>query len=105
MIKVFVYGSFVKNGRYHRHFIEGSAFLGGGYVEGYSKYILGGVDGMIPRAGERVQGEVYELDQEQLKKMDSFMHVGTSFSRKDIDVVMENGTILQAQAHIWNGSV
>lgn len=105
MIKVFVYGSLVKDSRYHQHYLQGKTFLGKGFIEGYKKYILGGVHGAIPEEGERVQGELYEIDPAALDKLDFFHNFGTAFTRRIIDVELENGETLQAETYIWNGSV
>jgi gamma-glutamylaminecyclotransferase len=105
MIKVFVYGSFMRNGRYHQHYLQGKTFLGKGIIEGYKEYILGGLSGILPEKGERVQGEVYEIDPASLAKLDFFQNYGTAFSRGIVDVELSNGEPLPAEAYIWNGSV
>jgi len=105
MIKVFVYGSFMRNGRYHQHYLQGTTFLGDGFIEGYKKYILGGLSGILPEEGERVQGEVYEIEPAKLAKLDFFQNYGTTFTRGMVDVKLGNGATLPAEAYIWTGSV
>ncbi|KUG04424.1 hypothetical protein ASZ90_018191 [hydrocarbon metagenome] len=105
MIKVFVYGSFMTNGRYHQYCFQGKTFLGKGCIEGYAKYILGGIHGILPEPGESVQGEVYEIDQPTLARLDFLMNNGPAFTRSMVDVELENGETLQAEVYIWNGSV
>lgn len=103
MIKVFVYGSLVTDGRYHQYYLQGQNFLGKGFLSDYKKYILGGLHGILPEKGERVQGEVYEVDPAALHKLD-FLHNNTiMFSRRIVDVEMENGEALQAETYVWNG--
>ena len=103
MIKVFVYGSLVTNGRYHQHYLQGKTFWGKGFINEYKKYILGGgLNGIFPEKGERVPGEVYEVDPAALAKLDFLHNVDTLFSRKIVDVDLENGETLQAEAYVCN---
>ncbi len=105
MMKVFVYGSFMQNGRYNQYCFQGQTFLGKGCIKGYTKYILGGIHGILPEKGKGVQGEVYEIDPATLNRLDFLMNNGPAFTRKIVDVEMENGETLQAEVYIWNGSV
>ncbi|MGI6434439.1 MAG: gamma-glutamylcyclotransferase family protein [Syntrophomonadaceae bacterium] len=105
-MKFFVYsGSFMKNGRYHQYYLQGKTFLGKGFIEGYAKYILGSLHGILPEEGKRVQGEVYDIDPETLAKMDFLMNAETAFNKGVVDVELENGETLQAETYIWNGTV
>jgi gamma-glutamylcyclotransferase (GGCT)/AIG2-like uncharacterized protein YtfP len=105
MNKIFVYGAFMTNGRYYEHYIKGNKFVGKGYIEGYTRYFLGGLHGILPEDGKQVPGEVYESDPAMLAKMNHLLNNGTVFTRKMVDVVMENGETLQAETYIWTGSV
>jgi gamma-glutamylcyclotransferase (GGCT)/AIG2-like uncharacterized protein YtfP len=105
MLKIFVYGSFVTGRRYNQYYLGGKTLLGKAVANGYNKYIFGAVDGMTAEEGEIVAGEVYEIDEKTLAKMDFFMNEGTMVTRKTIDVELENGETLQADTYIWNGSV
>lgn len=105
MTKVFVYGSLIQGARYHQYYLQGKTFLGKAFIEGYKKYILGGVHGILPNNGGKVQGEVYEIDQSTLAKLDFFHNVGNGFTRSIVDVELENGETLQVETYIWNGSV
>lgn len=51
MIKIFVYGSLMKDGHYHQHYLQGKTFLGKGYINEYKKYFLGGLHGILPKIG------------------------------------------------------
>ena len=104
MIKVFVYGSLATEGRYHQYYLHGKTFLGKGFINEYKKYILGGgLDGIFPEEGEIVKGEVYEVDRAALDKLDFLHNNETLFTRRMVEVEMENGDILQADAYVWNG--
>jgi len=102
MTKVFVYGRLTTGGHYHQHYLQGQKFLGKGFINGYKKYVLGGLHGIFPVYGERVQGEAYEVDPKTLAKLDFFHNIGTHFTRRIIDVELETGETLQADAYIWN---
>ncbi|MGI5921225.1 MAG: gamma-glutamylcyclotransferase family protein [Syntrophomonadaceae bacterium] len=104
MTKVFVYGSLTTGRHYHQYYLQGKAFLGKGFINEYKRYILGGgLEGILPEKGERVPGEVYEVDAAALAKLDFLHNYGTLFSRKIVDVEMTNGDTLQAEAYVWNG--
>jgi gamma-glutamylcyclotransferase (GGCT)/AIG2-like uncharacterized protein YtfP len=104
MIKVFVYGSLMTDRHYHQYYLQGKKFLGKGFINEYKRYIVGGgMEGILPEKGERVQGEVYEVDAAALAKLDFLHNNGTLFNRRIIDVELENGETLQADAYIWNG--
>ena len=105
MFKVFVYGNFIKDHKYNQYYLQGKTLLGKGSIEEYRAYILGSLYGAIPENGGRVQGEVYEIDQAALAKLDFLHNLGTTFSRSIVDVKMENGETLQAETYIWNGGV
>lgn len=92
------------NHHYHQYYLQGKIFLGKGFINDYKRYILGGgLDGILPEKGERVQGEVYEVDPPALAKLDFLHNNGTLFNRRIVDVELENGETLQADAYIWNG--
>ncbi|HRY13650.1 MAG TPA: gamma-glutamylcyclotransferase [Syntrophomonadaceae bacterium] len=100
MIQYFAYGSFLTGCRYHKYYLGDQKLLGKGEVEGYKRYIFGALHGIYPQPGERVQGEVYEIDSKALHKLE-FMH--GNFTLAAVDVEMEDGQILSAQTFIWNG--
>lgn len=105
MIKIFVYGSLMTGGRYHQYYLGGKPNLGKAVANGYKKYIFGGgLDGIAPEEGEIVQGEVYEIDEKTLGKLDFFLNNGTIMTRELIDVQMEDGRTMETCAYIWTGS-
>ncbi len=104
MTKVFVSGSLMTEGRYHQHYLQGKTFLGTGFLNDYKKYVLGGLDGIFPEKGERVKGEVYEVDSKALAKLDC-LHSSDTLVAQTVEVEMENGNTLQAEAYICKGYV
>lgn len=106
MTRVFVHGSLAAEGRYHQHYLQGKTFLGIGFLNDHKKYIMGGgLDGIFPKEGERVKGEVYEVDPKALAKLDFLHNNDTLFSKQIVDVELENGETLQAEAYICKGYV
>ncbi len=105
-MKFFIYGSsFMKKGRFHQYYLGGKTCLGNGCIDGYTKYILGSVDGIVPKEGERVEGELYDIDQSTVNKMDFIMQDGPIFHKDIVEVELENGEVVQATTYIWNGNV
>ncbi len=104
MSKVFVYGRFMTGGHYHQYYLQGQALLGKGWVEGYKKYVMGGgLDAILPQTGERTQGEVYEVDQRTIDKLD-FLHLNiTRFVKGKVEVALDTGETLAAEAYIMKG--
>lgn len=103
MTKVFVYGSLRKGRHYHQHYLQGKPFLGEGVLAEYKRYILGGsLEGIFPEKGNQVQGEVYEVDQTGLAKLDFLHDNGGLFERKVVEVKMESGETLKAETYILN---
>lgn len=106
MVKVFVYStSMMQKNRYHQYYLQGQTYLGNGWIEGYQKYCLGGLDGILPEEGKRVQGEVYEMDPKALARLDFFHNTDSAFTRKMVEVQLENNEKLSVETYIWNGSV
>ena len=106
MVKVFVYStSMMQKSRYNQYYLGGKPFLGTGTVAGYQRYCLGGLDGIVPEEGKTVQGEVYELDEKAVAKLDFFHNTDSAFTRQVVEVQLENGEKLPVETYIWNGSV
>lgn len=100
MIKFFAYGSLLKGSRYHQYYLGDKTCLGKGSVEGYQRYIFGALHGIYPELGKQTPGEVYEIDDKDLKKL-QFMHGNFTFA--PVEVNMEDGTTMTADTFIWNG--
>lgn len=104
MSKLFVYGRFMTGGHYHQYYLQGQTLLGKGLVEGYKKYVMGGgLDAILPQTGESTSGEVYEVDQKAIDKMD-FLHINSDrFNRGMVEVKLDTGETLKAEAYIMKG--
>lgn len=105
MIKMFVYGSMMTGGRYNQYFLGDRTPLAKAVANGYKRYIFGALDSMAVEEGGSVQGEVYEVDEAALKKMDFFVNNGNTINRQMVDVEMENGEVIQVEAYVWTGTI
>jgi len=71
MTKVFVYGTLLSGQRNYEHFlnplqpIESNAVL-----PGFAMYCLGGFPAIKPLEGSEIKGEVFEVDDETLARLD-----------------------------------
>lgn len=99
--KVFVYGT-LKNGFYfHKEYLSGdkSNFLGPALASlDYSLYIDGMPHLVKEKAEKPVKGELYEVDSEVLKRLDSLEE--PAYYRELIEVTNSTGETLQVWAYL-----
>lgn len=102
MDKVFVYGTLMKGYKYHMDYLAQSEFLGKGEITGFALYaVTSSYPGILPECGERVKGEVYEVDQETLKRIDDLEDEGSLYLRKQVEVLVQ-GEAVFGWVYIWN---
>ena len=101
MEKVFVYGTLMQGYGNHRNYLSQSEFLGKGEITGYALYAVSSFPGIVPEHGEKVKGEVYVVDRDTLKGLDSLEGEGSLYLRKQVEVLVD-GQIVQAWTYIWN---
>jgi gamma-glutamylcyclotransferase (GGCT)/AIG2-like uncharacterized protein YtfP len=61
--------------------------------------------GVVPMAGEYVRGEVYEVDTNGLKRLDSLEDEGRLYTRVVGDCVLADGTQKKVVVYSWLGTV
>ena len=89
-MKVFVYGTLRKG--YNNHYLlKTSRYLCDTTTKGYKKD-MGGIPAVDIRQEGIVEGEVYEIDDETLKKLDLLEGHPTFYERKE--VTLENGMVV-----------
>ena len=104
---LFVYGLLRYGFTMHRDYLSLARLLGVGYVEGFDVYDLGGYPGARMGRG-RVWGEVYLVDEDQLRRLDS---VETGYRRVKVNVIlvpmpdMGGGPSVDAWMYLWEGPV
>jgi gamma-glutamylcyclotransferase (GGCT)/AIG2-like uncharacterized protein YtfP len=103
MVRIFVYGT-LRKGECRHYFLEDSRFIGYARVKGYLLYNLGAYPGMVQGGGE-VVGEVYEIPESFLKKLDLVEGVPELYRRELIEVTLENGQTISAYAYIYNRKI
>ena len=69
--KVFVYGTLMKGHGNHGHYLSQSEFQGKGEITGYALYAVSSFPGIVSEHGEKVKCEVYVVDRDTLKRLDS----------------------------------
>lgn len=82
--RVFVYGTLMK-GEHHHEAISQARFLG--LAETKPEYELVQIDyypAMLPGGASKIIGEIYEVDDATLKKLDELEEVPTQFVRETI---------------------
>ena len=85
MTRLFVYGT-LKRGCSNHAQLEGQRYLGPARtVAGYALYGLEGYPGLVRtgEGGDVVSGEVWEVDDQRLAKLDQFEGVGEGLYRRD----------------------
>ncbi len=95
MQKVFVYGT-LKKGYVNSYLLEGSTYLG--TAKSVSRWTMIGEGMAFPYllesdwdSGQLVEGEVYEVDEDTLKKLDRLEGVPTHYKHSTIYVSYNNG--------------
>lgn len=78
--EVFVYGTLM-NGESNHHFLENSSCLGTSTVEGYDMYNVGWYPAIVAGDG-MIIGELYEVPQEDMSRIDMLEGEGSLYIRK-----------------------
>jgi gamma-glutamylcyclotransferase (GGCT)/AIG2-like uncharacterized protein YtfP len=91
MHRVFVYGT-LKRGIHNHHLLKSSQYLGEAYtVDPFKMFNVGFPVIRFDDNGLSVHGEVYDVDDETLKKLDGLENEGVMYDRKEIPVVFPGG--------------
>ncbi len=59
---------------------------------------------IVPEEGEKVKGEVYEIDSETLEGLDFLEGEGSLYIRREVDLDTSEGS-MKAFVYIWNSDV
>jgi gamma-glutamylcyclotransferase (GGCT)/AIG2-like uncharacterized protein YtfP len=103
MVRIFVYGT-LRKGECRHYLLEDSQFIGYAKAKGFLLYNIGAFPGMVEGSGE-VVGEVYEIHESLLEKLDWVEGVPDLFCRELIEVTLENGQTISAYAYIYNRKI
>ena len=104
-MRVFVYGTLLKGNSNHDVYLKDALFLGKARAENFALYSFGAYPGAVPEKGEAVLGEVYEIDESTLEKLDVLEEEVELYLRQKTRVVFENGTAREAYIYVYNDMV
>ena len=99
MSYVFVYGTLMRNQRAH-HMLSGARYAGECKLHSYAMYDLGRYPGIVPCPGAAVFGELYQVTQAMLAKMDEYEEEGSLYRRVTVRVENERGSC-EAEAYVY----
>lgn len=89
----------------HQYYLNDSIFLGSELIQGYALYDLGSYPGIISEKNECIKGEVYEVDDKTIARLDRLKGEGFLYTRGRVKVEMDNGSLEDAYVYMWNGSI
>ena len=101
-IKVFVYGTLM-NSRSNHSYIKEQKLIGEARLDDYEMYNVRSYPGIVPKGGEYILGELYEVSSEVLKRLDKLEGEGYLYRRITAKVRV-NSEEYEAYAYIWLGS-
>ncbi len=105
MFRVFVYGTLMRGEENHEPFLAGSRFVCHAELPGYALYKVDSCyPGIVPEEGERVKGEVYEVDTGTLTLLDELEEEGSLYIRREVVLDTPQGS-MKAITYIWNDHV
>ena len=89
--KVFTYGTLMKGQKAYGIFGD-IRYLGDGTLENYGIYETGFYPAAVPKKGFRIYGELYEVNDEVLKKFDEYEEEGCLYARKLVKIDTAEGS-------------
>lgn len=102
MQTLFVYGTLRKGFGNHRVMSE-ARWVGPGRTTARFDLRVDDLPFVVPGATSRVRGEVYEIDEAQLERLDAFEGHPQWYRREQIGVELDDGTTLLAWMYIYLG--
>ena len=99
---IFIYGTLRCGGRAH-HLMDGAEFVGDGAIAGRLVHV-DQYPGLIHDARKRVKGELYRVNQDQLKELDRYEGCSESpplYTRESVEVELENSEKLTAGVYLF----
>lgn len=101
MYKAFVYGS-LKRGFGNHRVLDGGEFIGHSVTadNNYSMFPMGGFPGVTSDGDKAVIGELYEVDEQGLRRLDQLEGNGHFYTREEVDVVLEDSETIKAWMYL-----
>ncbi|ADQ05456.1 AIG2 family protein [Caldicellulosiruptor owensensis OL] len=97
---LFVYGSLLSHNS-HNYLLNGCKFIGKAVLEGYGLYKVSWYPAIVPKEGSKVLGEVYEVNETLIEKIDNFEDEGELYRRQEVDVILNNGNVFRAWTYVY----
>lgn len=101
---VFVYGTLMRGEANHEYYLTDESFKGNASASGFEMYDIGAFPGIVPGDGV-IPGEIYEVDDETLQRLDYLEGEGSLYIRESVPVIMSTGEEDFALIYVYNGSV
>lgn len=98
-MKLFVYGT-LKRGYHNHYIIEGSKLLGEAVLPDYGIFSLGSFPGIVRRYDYRTHGELYEIDEALLPRLDRLEGVPHLYTR-ETETVVANGEDVHTDVSVY----
>ena len=93
---IFVYGTLRKGFHNHR-LLKNSTFIGKGRTKKKYKMTVNGIPFVSEKEGiSHIVGEVYEVDEKTLKRLDILESHPDWYERKKVKIILENGKEIEA---------
>ena len=89
---LFVYGTLM-SGQPAAYMLKDRECLGGFLLKDYALYDLGAYPGAVPKVGEKIIGEVYEIREEDFERLDEYEGNGSLYIRRQLPVESYGRTI------------
>lgn len=104
MHKIFVYGT-LKTGFHNNYLLDGQRLIGPAVTPvGYTIRDIGHFPGLFDSGSGSVGGQVWEVDDETLERLDRLERVPKLYFRDSMTVNMSDGSQAEVQAYFFNGS-
>lgn len=101
---VFVYGTLLKGEANHNYYLNDDCYIGKATVSGYDMYNIGAFPGIVPGEGI-IPGELYEVDDATMERLDYLEGEGSLYIRESAQVTMSTGEKTFASIYVYNQSV
>lgn len=108
--RVFVYGT-LKRGIHNHHLLQTADYIGEAYtLDTFKMYHVGfPVIREAAEGGKAVYGEVYDVDDDTLKKLDRLENEGVMYDRKQINIIIADagpfsGDTVDANVSVYVGN-
>lgn len=97
---LFVYGSLLSSNSHH-YLLKGCQFVGKAILYNFGLYRVSWYPAIVPKENSKVLGEVYDVDENTLRKIDEFEDEGKLYKRQEVEVMLDSGQTINAWAYVY----